>query len=195
MTSEIELSTEDLRAVTAFAAGCAETVLAIFEADRPDDTRPRDALGAAWEFARGGARGKALRDTAFAALKAAKDVDTEAAGEAARAAMSAAGAAYLHPLAKATQVKHILGAAAYAARAAELVDPTAGAAHVEQGAPRDPGCGRRAQALSGGRGRRWSGRRPDPPAGRRTPALRRRHRCRGFSPMGAARSAVVESGA
>lgn len=33
----------------------------------------------------------------------------------------AAGAAYLHPLAKPTQVKHILGAGAHAARAAELV--------------------------------------------------------------------------
>lgn len=132
---EIVLSTQDLREVTAFAAGCAEAVLGIFEADQPDDSRPRDAIGAAWEFARGGARGKLLRDTAFAALKAAKDVDTEAAGEAARAAMSAAGAAYLHPLAKATQVKHILGAGAYAARAAELIagdDRTVGADHVEQ---------------------------------------------------------------
>ncbi len=154
MTSEIELSTEDLREVTAFAAGCAETVLAIFEADRPDDTRPRDAIDAAWAFARGGARGKALRDTAFAALKAAKDVDTEAAGEAARAAMSAAGAAYLHPLAKATQVKHILGAAAYAIRAVELVD---GAAPVEQAVRRaTPGVVhvlKRYPAAAGGGGR------------------------------------------
>jgi hypothetical protein len=134
MASEIVLSTQDLREVTAFAAACAEVVLGIFEADQPDDSRARDAIDAAWEFARGGARGKALRDTAWAALRAAKDVDTEAAGEAARAAMSAAGAAYLHPLAKATQVKHILGAGAYAARAAELVagDPTVGAEHIEQ---------------------------------------------------------------
>lgn len=129
MADEIALSTQDLREVTAFAAGRAEVVLAVFEADRPDDSRPGDAIDAAWEFARGGARGKVLRDTAFAALKAAKEVSSEAAGEAARAAMSAAGSAYLHPLAKATQVKHILGAAAYAARAAELV---AGADQVEQ---------------------------------------------------------------
>ncbi|MFM6849117.1 MAG: NAD(+)--rifampin ADP-ribosyltransferase, partial [Terrabacter sp.] len=38
----------------------------------------------------------------------------------ATAAGDAAAAAYLHPLAKATQVRHILGAAAHAARAAEL---------------------------------------------------------------------------
>ncbi|MET8685333.1 putative immunity protein [Streptomyces sp. NPDC004732] len=136
-TSEIVLSKQDLREVTAFAAACAEEVLAVFEAGQPDDTRPRDAIGAAWEFARGGERGKALRDTAWAALKAAKGADTEAAREAARAAMAAAGAAYLHPLAKATQVKHILGAGAHAARAAELVagdDRTVGAERVERAA-------------------------------------------------------------
>jgi hypothetical protein len=133
--SEIVLSTQDLREVTAFAAGCAEMVLEIFEADQPDDSRPRDAIGAAWEFARGGGRGKFLRDTAWAALAAAKGADTAAAREAAWAAMSAAGAAYLHPLAEATQVKHLLGAGAYAARAAELVagdDHTVGAEYVEQ---------------------------------------------------------------
>ncbi|MEU5541927.1 putative immunity protein [Streptomyces sioyaensis] len=133
--SEIVLSEQDLREVTGFAAACAEVVLGVFEADRPDDSRPRDAIGAAWEFARGGERGKALRDTAWAALKAAESPDTAPAREAALAAMSAAGAAYLHPLAKATQVKHILGAGAHAARAAELVagdDRTVGAAHLER---------------------------------------------------------------
>ncbi len=131
--SEIVLSTQDLREVTAFAAGCAEMALEIFEADQPDDPRPRDAIGAAWEFARGGERGKSLRTAAWAALEAAKGVHTAAAREAAWSAMSAAGAAYLHPLAKATQVKHILGAGALAARAAELVagdDRTVGAHHV-----------------------------------------------------------------
>ncbi|MGW1068115.1 putative immunity protein [Streptomyces aureus] len=107
---EVALSKQDLREVTGFAAACAEAVLGVFEADRPGDTRPREALVAAWAFAGGGERGKLLRDTAWAALKAAKSADTPAASEAARAAMAAAGAAYLHPLAKATQVKHILGA-------------------------------------------------------------------------------------
>ncbi|MBB5955592.1 hypothetical protein FHS29_002173 [Saccharothrix tamanrassetensis] len=133
--SEVILSKEDLRAVTAFAAECAEAVLGVFEADQPDDSRPRDAIGVAWDFARGGERGKSLRDAAWAALKAAKGADTEAAREAARAAMTAASAAYLHPLAKATQVKHILGAGAFAARAAELVagdDRTVGSEHIRQ---------------------------------------------------------------
>ncbi|MEU7062787.1 putative immunity protein [Streptomyces sp. NPDC046161] len=133
--NEIVLSKQDLREVTAFAAACAEVVLEVFEADQPGDFRPRDAVGAAWEFARGGERGKSLRDTASAALKAAKSANSSAAREAAWAAMSAAGAAYLHPLAKATQVKHILGAGAYAARAAELVagdDQSVGAEHLRQ---------------------------------------------------------------
>ncbi|NEA16898.1 exonuclease SbcC [Streptomyces halstedii] len=133
--SEIALSKQDLREVTAFAAACAEMVLEVFEDDQPDDLRPREAVGAAWEFAQGGERGQVLRDRAWAALKAAKSADTMAAREAARAAMSAAGAAYLHPLAKGTQVKHILGAGAYAARAAELVaddDRSVGDEHLEQ---------------------------------------------------------------
>ncbi|MBW0125847.1 putative immunity protein, partial [Pseudonocardia oceani] len=116
----MELSTDDLRAVTAFAAACAQEVLGVFEADRPDDPRPRAAIATAWEFARGGRRGKALRDAAWAAMRAAQDSSTDAAGAAARSAMAAAGAAYLHPLPKATQVKHVLGAAADAARALEL---------------------------------------------------------------------------
>ncbi|MGW4687354.1 putative immunity protein [Streptomyces sp. NPDC004244] len=137
--SEIVLSKQDLRGGTAFAAACAEVVLGIFEADQPDDSRPRQAVGAAREFARGGERGKSLRDTASAALKAAGSAGTAAAREAAWAAMSAAGAAYLHPLAKATQVKHILGAAAYAARAAELVagdDRSVGAEHLRRAVQR-----------------------------------------------------------
>jgi hypothetical protein len=132
---EVVLSMRDLRAVTAFAAACAEAALEVFEADEPDDSRPRDAIAAAWAFARGGERGKALRDTASAALKAAKSVHTAAAREAAWAAMSAAGAAYLHPLARATQVKHIVGAGAYAARAAELAAGdvrSVGAEHLER---------------------------------------------------------------
>jgi hypothetical protein len=48
--------------------------------------------------------------------------------------MSAASAAYLHPLADAHQVKHILAAAAHAARSAELLagdDRDVGADHIE----------------------------------------------------------------
>ena len=134
-TSKVVLSTQDLREVTRYAAESAQEVLEIFERAHSTDSRPRDAVDAAWTFARGGKRGKTLRVTAVAALKAARDTATAAAGDAARAAMCAASAAYLHPLADAHQVKHILGAAAHAARAAELMagdDRAVGAEHIEQ---------------------------------------------------------------
>lgn len=134
-TGEIVLGMRDLRGLAGYAAQSAQEALEIFQRAHPADSRPRDAVDAAWNFARGGKRGKTLRDTAWAALKAARDADTAAAGDAARAAMCAASAAYLHPLADAHQVKHILGAAAYAARAAELIagdDRDVGAEHIER---------------------------------------------------------------
>ncbi len=139
MTDEVALDLEDLREVAAYAAESAADVLEIFERSCPTDARPRDAIEAAWLFARGGPRVKALRDAAWAALKAAQESEDAAASQAARAAMSAASAPWLHPLARATQVRHILGAAAHAAHAAELgVDaaPDAGADHVDRAARR-----------------------------------------------------------
>lgn len=138
MTNEpptIELSMQDLRVVARYAAECAQEALAIFEDRYPDDRRPRVALEAAWAFAEGAARTKLQRTSALVAHKAAQEATSDAAREAARAAGHAAAAAYLHPLAKATQVKHILGAAAHAARAAELVagrDQRVGAQRIEQ---------------------------------------------------------------
>ncbi|WP_435591350.1 putative immunity protein [Nocardia sp. bgisy118] len=119
----IELSMAELREVTGYAVACAEPVLAIFERDCPDDPRPRAVLDEARRFAAGGKRTKALRVTALDAHRAARaagETHHEAAVDAARAAGHAGGAAYLHPLAKATQGGHILMSAAHAARALEL---------------------------------------------------------------------------
>ncbi|WP_020658505.1 putative immunity protein [Amycolatopsis benzoatilytica] len=132
--TEIPLDLAELRAVTAYAVACAEPALAIFDQARPADDRPRAALEAARAFAQGAKRSKAIRDSAWAAQRAyqeARDAGESAAGEAARAAVAACGAAFLHPLAKATQVLHILGPAGHAAYAFELaggrypVDPCA----------------------------------------------------------------------
>lgn len=60
------------------------------------------------------------RVTALDAHRAAKEIESETGQLAARACGDAAAAAYLHPIAKATQVGHILRAGAYAARVAEL---------------------------------------------------------------------------
>ncbi|MGM4920132.1 putative immunity protein [Tardiphaga sp. 813_E8_N1_3] len=134
----IELSMAELREVAGYAVACGRPALAIFERERPEDPRPRNAINAAQAFADGGRRTKALRDSAWGAQRAAqaaRDAGQAAASEAARAALAAAGAAFLHPLAKATQVKHILGSAAHAARAFELAtqeNPAVEANHMTQ---------------------------------------------------------------
>ncbi|WP_166850040.1 putative immunity protein [Isoptericola sp. BMS4] len=137
-TGEIALDLTELRAVAGYAVACATPALGLFGRDRPDDPRPRAAVEAAQRFADGAPRTTAIRDAAWAAQRAAgeaRDAGRAAAGEAARAALAAAGAAFLHPLAKATQVKHVLGAAAHAARAFELDaggDPAVAAVHLER---------------------------------------------------------------
>ena len=119
----VELSMAELREVAAYAVACAEPALAIFERERPRDRRPRASIDAAQAFAAGGKRTKVIRDKAWAAHRAfqdTRDAGQAAASDAARAAVAAASAAFLHPLAKATQVLHILGPAAHTARAFEL---------------------------------------------------------------------------
>lgn len=135
MTAEIDLDLQDLREVAAYAADSAEQVIAIFERTCALDTRPREAIAAARIFACGGRRVKTLRDVAWAAHRAGQETDDRAASEAARAAMCAPAAAFLHPLARSTQVRHILGAAAHAARATELAagdDPVVGYDFIER---------------------------------------------------------------
>lgn len=138
MTTEagdFELTVEELRVVVRYVVESAEDVLPAFEETVPDDPRPRAAVDAAWEFANGARRTKLQRVTALDAHRAAKEAPTETARLAARAAGDAAAAAYLHPLAKATQVGHILRGAACAARVAELSagdDPGVGDELIEQ---------------------------------------------------------------
>lgn len=131
----VELSIANLRAVAAFSADCARPSLQIYRAWNPTDGRPEAAIKAAEDFSIGGSRSNGLRNSAFASLRAAREAQTlgyASAAEAARAAAAAAAAGFLHPLPKATQVRHILGAAAHSARAFELQD--------EQG-PHLPGWG------------------------------------------------------
>ncbi|MGW1676124.1 putative immunity protein [Saccharopolyspora sp. NPDC002376] len=128
----------DLRAIAGYAVACAEPAMAIFERARPDDRRPQAAIKTARTFAAGAKRTKLIRDNAWAAHRAfqeTRDAGQTAASEAARAAVAAASAAFLHPLAKATQVLHILGPAAHAARALELEagdDRNVGHGHIEK---------------------------------------------------------------
>ncbi|MGW4100968.1 putative immunity protein [Mycobacterium sp. NPDC004974] len=111
---------DELRVVARYVTETAEEVLGVFEGVHPDDRRPRAAITAAWRFVDGAPRSQAQRVASLDAHRAAKGAGTEAARLAAQAAGDAASAAYLHPIAKAHQVGHILRAAASAARIAEI---------------------------------------------------------------------------
>lgn len=126
---DFDLTLQELRVVARFVTESAEAVLPVFADEHPEDPRPRAALAAAREFVGGAPRTRLQRVTSLDAHRAAKEADTEAARLAARAAGDAAASAYLHPIARATQVGHILRASASAARIAELRagdDPEAG---------------------------------------------------------------------
>lgn len=134
-----DLSSDDLRVVAGFVATVAEALLPFYEDGHPGDARPRNAIAAAWLFV-GGARRTALQRTAsMDAHRAAASAADEVARLAAQAAGDAASAAYLHPIAKAHQVGHILRADANAARVAEInagSDPAAAQHAIARAADR-----------------------------------------------------------
>ncbi|NLU68272.1 putative immunity protein [Streptomyces sp. HNM0574] len=135
VSGDFELTMDELRTVARFAAESAQEVLPVFEEAVPGDPRPRAALDAAWEFVHGARRTTLQRTASLEAHRAAREAGGEVAGLAARSAGDAASAAYLHPIARATQVGHILRAAASAARIGELRaggDPAVGDRLVEQ---------------------------------------------------------------
>lgn len=151
---------DEIRVVARYAAESAEAVLPVFEEARPGDPRPRAAVEAARTSAGGAARSNVQRVTAMDAHRAAKDTSDEAAQHADLAAGDAAAAAYLHPRAHATQVGHILRAAAHAARVSELragADPDVVAASIrmarERAGPTLIEVLRRYPAAPTGRGR------------------------------------------
>jgi hypothetical protein len=118
MLSPQSLSEIDRRLVAGWAADCAERVLYLFETEAPEDDRPRDGIARARAFSRG------ELDTAdeirrrFVTGRATQSVTSPAAKAAAWSAGQAAGVAHMGA--------HALGAAAYAAKAAELAAPQHG---------------------------------------------------------------------
>jgi hypothetical protein len=107
MLSPQSLSEDDRRLVAAWAADCAERVLPLFEAEAPDDDRPRDAIARARAFSRGelDAAGEIRRR--FVAGRAAQSATSPAGKAAAWSAGQAAGVAHMGA--------HALGAAAFTA--------------------------------------------------------------------------------
>ncbi|HKU12600.1 MAG TPA: hypothetical protein VJQ61_15395 [Sinomonas sp.] len=115
MASPPTLAEAERRIVATWAADCAERVVALFEAEAPEDDRPRDAIGRARAFARGELSAAEGIRRRFVAGRAAREVQSPAAAAAARSAMQAAAVAHMGA--------HALGAAAYAAKAAGLASP------------------------------------------------------------------------
>jgi immunity protein 5 of polymorphic toxin system len=129
VSGDFELTMDELRAVAGYVVQHAADVLPVFEQAVPDDPRPRAAIDAARVFAGGAERTRLQRVTSVDAHRAARSAPSEAARLAARSAGDAASAAYLHPIAQAGQVGHILRAAASAAYIGELAaggDPAVG---------------------------------------------------------------------
>lgn len=108
------LTDEHHHLLALWAAECAEHVLGLFEAERPDDPRPRDALAAVRAWVRGELPMMRTRAAGGHAMGAARDL-RGAARFAAYAAGQAAVVAHVP--------EHDLGAAAYAIKAAVAVAP------------------------------------------------------------------------
>jgi hypothetical protein len=118
------LTDADHHLLALWAASCAEHVLDLFEAARPDDPRPRRAIDHARVWARGEILMSEARAAGGHAMAAARDLR----GPARHAAYAAGQAAVVAHVAA-----HELGAAAYAIKAARAAAP----AGEEQRAARD----------------------------------------------------------
>jgi hypothetical protein len=108
------LTDVDHHLLALWAATCAEHVLTLFEAVRPDDSRPRDAIEAARSWTRGELPMMQARAVGGHAMGAARDL-TGAPRNAAYAAGQAAVVAHV--------AAHELGAAAYAIKAVRASVP------------------------------------------------------------------------
>lgn len=124
MTTPQGMSEADRRLVAVWAADCAERVLPLFEVEAPDDDRARDAIARTRAFARGELTAAEEIRRRFVAGRAAGSASSPAGVAAARAAAQAAGVAHMGA--------HALGAAAYAATAAERARPTSPAVRTEE---------------------------------------------------------------
>ncbi len=111
-----ESNVQDQKQMTLWAAECAEHVLSYFEQERPGDMRPRLAIEAARAWVKGELKVSEARTAAFDAHDAAREVKTDAAIAAARAAGHAAATVHV--------ITHAPHAAEYAVKAAEAASIT-----------------------------------------------------------------------
>ncbi|MEZ0373304.1 MAG: putative immunity protein [Candidatus Sericytochromatia bacterium] len=107
------LSLERHRLLAAWAADCAEHVLALFSEQQPADQRPAKAIAAARAWSRGEISVGEARAASVAAHTAARDAAKDAVKDAAQYVARAAG----HAVATAHMADHAPGAALYAIKA------------------------------------------------------------------------------
>ncbi|MGN7979286.1 putative immunity protein [Microbacterium sp. 22195] len=93
--ADLTLSVSDRRELVEWTIACAERMLPLFLAERPDDTRPQEALDAARAFLRGELSIEAVREKAFACHAAAREADDPSALAAARVCGQAAAVAHM----------------------------------------------------------------------------------------------------
>ena len=115
MGSPQTLAEADRRLIAAWAADCAERVLGIYEAEAPDDDRPRALITRTRQFALGELKAADEIRRRFADSVGAGEVRNPAAVAAARSAGQAVAVCHMGA--------HALGAAAYAVQAAGLANP------------------------------------------------------------------------
>lgn len=109
------LSEADRRLVAAWAADCVERVLGLFEAEAPDDDRPRALIARTRAFSRGELNTAEEIRRRFTGGVGAGEVKTPVATAVARAAGQAVAVCHMGA--------HALSAAAYAAKAIGLANP------------------------------------------------------------------------
>ena len=117
------LSDEHHRLLADWAARCAEHVLPLFEAERPEDPRPREAIARLRSWIRGESAMMETRAAGGHAMAAARPLKG-AARHAAYAAGQAAVVAHVP--------EHDLGAAAYAIKAAMAAAPAGQAGNIRR---------------------------------------------------------------
>ncbi|GAA2867567.1 putative immunity protein [Microbacterium arabinogalactanolyticum] len=93
--ADLTLSVSDRRELVEWTIACAERMLPLFLAERPDDTRPQEALDAARAFLRGELSIEAVREKAFACHAAAREAQDPSALAAARVCGQAAAVAHM----------------------------------------------------------------------------------------------------
>lgn len=108
------LTDDDHHLLALWAASCAEHVLPLFESERPEDPRPRQAIEHARMWVRGEVKMMVARAAGGHAMGAARDLQ----GAARHAAYSAGQAGAVAHVAA-----HDLGAAAYAIKAVRAAAP------------------------------------------------------------------------